>query len=644
MINRLLASNIRGRRQFSVSSFVRWWVTIMFLIVAAVTPQLTASDLQLVGKRSALIGSAYASDKEHVVGGQCVEGTTVPTGAPDSALAFDQNISESRLAEDLGFHVGGRARLGVVEANLAADFLSRSVHDSFSLSAIYEAHYNLAPQKLVTSSLHYTAAGTQAKANNFAHWAETCGDMFVDEMQAGGKLFYSIRVDFSSAEEKKEFSAHFSLSTPLLDTDNTLKMASERLSKNVKVTVSAYQIGGDETKLSTIFGTSEAGRNQFVQCAFGSLDNCAHAIQNALAYEADVTTGFPSQLAVDAKPGPGILSYGLSKYTAYGIYSGDNSLVAEAAELARKGLSGRFEETYIQSLTVARLLKRSLTPSRKSLLEAASKDINTNLAAVIAASDACYDRPASCPAVVMALRLKDIDPDILRADSFSALCIEALDQTDSTPVRLTIDVLVQSVDNGGSLRDATDCRVYERLLRNMRILELNGKHLANLEPLAGLTDLQRLSMDDNDITDLSPLADLRELEFLFLTGNRITDLSPLVNLWGLEDVSLAANRVKDVRALAGLQEMKTLNLSENRIESVKPLSGLQRLQMLGLQSNDLKVLNDLTDLPRLNCASIGLNHTTPAEDMAFKKAFPTVKIEVLASPPIQLWFLPCLAK
>ena len=54
--------------------------------------------------------------------------------------------------------------------------------------------------------------------------------------------------------------------------------------------------------------------------------------------------------------------------------------------------------------------------------------------------------------------------------------------------------------------------------------------IPDISPLAGLTGLTRLSLEDNDISDISPLAGLTNLKWLAVQNNKIVDFSPLDGL------------------------------------------------------------------------------------------------------------------
>jgi hypothetical protein len=156
-----------------------------------------AADDEIVttmSRGSAALGGAYQKDKEAFVGQECVTGDKEFVGASNSSFSLTQSMTESQLADDLGFSAGGRGRFGVVEASASADFFSKSVSNSFSTSSIYSATYNFRAQKLkLKTPTLLTDIGAAVK-NNDDRWNATCGNGYVAEILSGAKLFFSIVV------------------------------------------------------------------------------------------------------------------------------------------------------------------------------------------------------------------------------------------------------------------------------------------------------------------------------------------------------------------------------------------------------------------------------------------------------------------
>ena len=125
---------------------------------------------------------------------------------------------------------------------------------------------------------------------------------------------------------------------------------------------------------------------------------------------------------------------------------------------------------------------------------------------------------------------------------------------------------------------------------NLRELSLAGNAITDISlfamPLPGTTgfaDLQHLSLDGNPLADLGPLANLTNLKRLSLdgalfspaTGIVLSDLSPLTSLNGLEWLSLADNRLTSITPLIVLSTLEHLDLHDNRLENIGAVFGDQ---------------------------------------------------------------------
>ena len=127
-------------------------------------------------------------------------------------------------------------------------------------------------------------------------------------------------------------------------------------------------------------------------------------------------------------------------------------------------------------------------------------------------------------------------------------------------------------------------------------MSLSVNSIADVSPLAGLTNLTTLWLRSNNIADVSPLAGLPRLELLSLYTNSIADVLPLAGLTRLEILNLSANSIADVSPLAGLTNLIELGLNANSIADVSPLAGLTRLEAINLESN---IITDVLPLVRL---------------------------------------------
>ena len=127
----------------------------------------------------------------------------------------------------------------------------------------------------------------------------------------------------------------------------------------------------------------------------------------------------------------------------------------------------------------------------------------------------------------------------------------------------------------------------------MTELFLNGNSISDISPLAGLTNLKRLSLSYNSISDISALSGLTNLTWLKLDRNAITDISALANLTNLRHLELYVNKILDPSPVAGLTDLTHLNLAENSISDISALMNLTNLTYLELPFNSTSNLSPL---------------------------------------------------
>lgn len=607
--------------------------------------------LQIVGKanaeeiseaqhsRAAVIGSAYDSSKESFVGSRCVEGDVSPTGGSESALSLDQSMSNTNASRELGFAVGARARYGVYEGSMAASFLAKSTSTDFSVSSIYSAVYSFPKDKLVTPKLN--AIGISV-AENYERWAQTCGTKYVDEIRKGGRFYFSVRIDFSSQSEKKQFDANFKISGPAAGMTATLKDASEHFSSHTKVTVSVYQYGGDVERVSGIFSNSRDGRKAYIQCSLGHFDACAMVIQNALAYATDIDKGFPSQLKAENKRA--VISYDVTDYAAAGLYKNPPPFLDQVVMLKRRELAQQFEEQYRWRQTVDAILNTNPGPPRHQQLKEASALLDQNLAIIVKASTTCYETPASCPNAVDTLKLAEIHESVFQSPSFGELCRDAyLGGNNASKPTIAGLLLQQSADfdpysnelplmccDPRAKTGAADCRIEERHIymtvgddlgcctinlgrkflfdtyrytqkltdisalqcgaEGNQILDVSGHSIEKIDVLALFSEMQELDFSGNKVADIRPLGMLRRLRSIRASDNEIADVAPLDGLPDLESLNLAHNLIVDVSSIQKAPRLMSLDLSYNQISDIGPLSALPELEKLDVRHNLIKSL------------------------------------------------------
>ena len=109
-------------------------------------------------------------------------------------------------------------------------------------------------------------------------------------------------------------------------------------------------------------------------------------------------------------------------------------------------------------------------------------------------------------------------------------------------------------------------------------LQSSSHDFEDLTPLANLSRLQQLGLDDTNVSDLTPLARLRSLQEIALSRTKVTDLSPLAGLTELTFLKACYIPVSDVSPLKGLKKMEWVSIRGTKVTDISPLAGLLALK------------------------------------------------------------------
>jgi hypothetical protein len=130
----------------------------------------------------------------------------------------------------------------------------------------------------------------------------------------------------------------------------------------------------------------------------------------------------------------------------------------------------------------------------------------------------------------------------------------------------------------------------------------------DLTPLAGLPNLVFLSLENTPVVSLAPLAGLSTLRRLFLGNCGISDapplhdssaLSPLAGLTGLELLGLDNNDIHHIDALSGLTQLEVFSVGNDPLADISAVAGMSSLRHFG----GCTVIDDLS--PMIDNISIG---------------------------------------
>ena len=168
----------------------------------------------------------------------------------------------------------------------------------------------------------------------------------------------------------------------------------------------------------------------------------------------------------------------------------------------------------------------------------------------------------------------------------------------------------------------------------------NNTTIQNIEPLARLTNLQKLNISGTTVSDLTPIRNLTELQEIDASRTPVTDISVLkyagkvtrlnIENTGVTDISVikkmptlqildaSDTKAGDFTGLIDLTSLVNLDLGGTSLQSLTPLQNLSALQVLDLSStpvSDLKPLSGLKSLTELSIDSTNVVDATPMGQM-----------------------------
>ena len=151
-------------------------------------------------------------------------------------------------------------------------------------------------------------------------------------------------------------------------------------------------------------------------------------------------------------------------------------------------------------------------------------------------------------------------------------------------------------------------------LTNLRELILNNNPVSDISAVRGLTNLTFLSLDHASVSDISAVRGLTNLTYLNIHVTLVTDLSPIAGLINLRSITFSSESLSDISPMAGLINLERMTCWGHAISDLSPLAGLTKLEEIdfcGGNISDLTPLAGLTGLKKLYVAFEKVSDISP---------------------------------
>lgn len=557
------------------------------LVLASMGSTFALDEIYVNDSTYEMMKTGFDSERQDFRG-VCVEQedyTDFQPGTGKSTFNLEQSLDEGRVASELGIHAGTKFMTGATKYSVEADFVKNSSSSSFSITSTYSASYDYEPHILDLGKTKFNS-NAQAVLGNEDIFREVCGDQFIYKQVYGAKLFFTIRIDFDSQQSKDEFAARFSMKGPATSVTASLEKAKNEFSKKTKVTVSAFQTGGDISKITEIINgknrVGDASGYAFKECSFGNLTECETVLQDAISYATDTATGFPSQLE-KGKFGPVLRKQMFKDYRVLEGFPRISPQLTLVNKRAMNKLNSQFLELLEQDSTLESLSKGivRLSPRQTEKFTELQDVIDTKVSTIVEAINDCYLNLSTCDGnynlVKEETRPLSNDDFLIEKEVFSQVCDYAKyygDVSENETVEAIIaDAKKQDPSQFKPLTDdevIDECEVTERIITKSKSIDLSHRNLSDYSPLKYFSNLKSLSIRDADLLDISFLEEIPSLTYLDLSNNWIRDIDGLVHLKSLVTLLISNNKIKDATVLNNLPMIMTVEIMNNSSSVICP--------------------------------------------------------------------------
>lgn len=223
---------------------------------------------------------------------------------------------------------------------------------------------------------------------------DTCGNRFVQQYITGAGLYFIVKFEFASTEQKTKFDSSVSGS---YGAASLSAAASKAVSDNHitgSVSVRAMQIGGDAKQLLGIVGSDGSGQAPVKVCSLSDITACSNLLTSLLKYTASV----PAQIQQVGAQNQ-ILGYVLQDYGVALIPQPLPSILTLELVTARNDLLNMLES---QSADLDRAnalmlaFGASMNAADYAALDRLIIDLTFNIPKIQAAGLACWELPSDC--------------------------------------------------------------------------------------------------------------------------------------------------------------------------------------------------------------------------------------------------------
>lgn len=153
-------------------------------------------------------------------------------------------------------------------------------------------------------------------------------------------------------------------------------------------------------------------------------------------------------------------------------------------------------------------------------------------------------------------------------------------------------------------------------LTNLQKLNLRGTTVVDLSPIRNLTELVEVDVSHTKVTDISVLKYANKITHINIEGTPVTDISVVKKMTALQHLDASGTKAGDLTPLMELIALTNVDVGVTPVQSLAPLQNLTALQVLDVSSTNVSDLMPLVALKSLTELSIDSTKVVDAAPIA----------------------------
>ncbi len=229
------------------------------------------------------LGTAYNSEKEGFYALHSVSGLIDETyGNTEMDFVVGVDMSYSQLSNMLDGNLGAALDLPVIKVGVGASHAKENAADNYT--GTYTLYLSMKPKKkkLVPESgkgFQPTPAALELVEAYPGDKFNRVGNEFVSVIEYGAQVMVNLKFEYKNQEDKVKWGGQLDVDwIGIVDVSGQLEKVDNETKRNIKITVSATQMGGDPNRLLSVIP------NELIECTMESPKPCFDIFANTINY------------------------------------------------------------------------------------------------------------------------------------------------------------------------------------------------------------------------------------------------------------------------------------------------------------------------------------------------------------------------